>query len=806
MPAATATTGTPGMAAPLPTGDLAVVGDVGDVAGAASWQEQQQQPPQAVKEPQKSLPMDRLRRLTDIAEVQLQLRLIADEEATLDAELDNLVGVKVGQLEREMEMLEGLRPRIGKMSAEGESLQRVITTTSLLSERISDHVRQLDLQQSRVKQTLLLISDIQTLRDSAAGATEALAQGDLETAAIHVSSYLQLPLALLEEVLNLPSGAAADGSPGLDDESPLRPLQVLSQARADMAQTVAQLFETAVKAGDEAGVVRAAILFPQIGESAEGLDRFAGFVGGVIARMGKEGMRAVSSTDAVGPTAYAELMTRLFENVAGLIDRQEPFIESRYGVGRFLRVMEKLLAVTDVQGLLILDTFSDARALDRKIADITALQSALAQGRPVPPVVQVESREVDGVISELAIISQRTKLFQRFIELRAEAQQEKIAELEDGKAPPELNGVVVDFARTQLFVRARELMNNFIILNEFFIKKSIEKAIKLDQRDQGSQTSSVVDDTFYILKSSLSRGLSTSDPLSVCSLLELVAKVLDTEYIAWFQKRLSREFSAMSGPVGDARDSRLAFMISLNNVDVSCDYIKKLVHDVEAEIPMHMPAASEKDMDKMRTCLTSITELGTGFKKILMTWVETLFTHAIKPRIRTILQESHRDVKYVMSENEYMELDATEPVSRRFSVAFGKMIAYYKKSLTERNYDQSMSHAIEVITREWEQLVLQSLRFNQLGALRFDKDVRAISGYVASQTQWTSRDRFVRLSQMAQVLNLERVGEIHEIWTGGGGGGAAAGMGWRLSAGEVRRVLGLRSDFKSDEIAALKLQ
>lgn len=45
----------------------------------------------------------------------------------------------------------------------------------------------------------------------------------------------------------------------------------------------------------------------------------------------------------------------------------------------------------------------------------------------------------------------------------------------------------------------------------------------------------------------------------------------------------------------------------------------------------------------------------------------------------------------------------------------------------------------------------------QLGGLQFDKELRALVGYLSSVTTWTIRDKFARLTQMATILNLERV-------------------------------------------------
>jgi hypothetical protein len=69
----------------------------------------------------------------------------------------------------------------------------------------------------------------------------------------------------------------------------------------------------------------------------------------------------------------------------------------------------------------------------------------------------------------------------------------------------------------------------------------------------------------------------------------------------------------------------------------------------------------------------------------------------------------------------------------------------------------------------------------------FDKEVRALASYLTSTTSWSVRDKFARLTQMATVLNLEKVTEILDYW-----GSNSGSLTWRLTPTEVRQVMLLR--------------
>lgn len=96
---------------------------------------------------------------------------------------------------------------------------------------------------------------------------------------------------------------------------------------------------------------------------------------------------------------------------------------------------------------------------------------------------------------------------------------------------------------------------------------------------------------------------------------------------------------------------------------------------------------------------------------------------------------------------------------------------------------------------------LRRKRFNQLGALQLDADVRALVAFFVERASRRVRARFVRLLHVSQVLNLESPGEIMEYW----GAGAPGALAWELTAEEVRAVMALRTDWAPADIAKLRL-
>ena len=77
--------------------------------------------------------------------------------------------------------------------------------------------------------------------------------------------------------------------------------------------------------------------------------------------------------------------------------------------------------------------------------------------------------------------------------------------------------------------------------------------------------------------------------------------------------------------------------------------------------------------------------------------------------------------------------------------------------------------------------------FPQMGGLVLDKEIRTLVTYLSNATSWSIRDKFSRLTQIAVVLNLEKVIEIQEYW-----GTENCSFTWRLTPKEIKQFLLLR--------------
>lgn len=104
--------------------------------------------------------------------------------------------------------------------------------------------------------------------------------------------------------------------------------------------------------------------------------------------------------------------------------------------------------------------------------------------------------------------------------------------------------------------------------------------------------------------------------------------------------------------------------------------------------------------------------------------------------------------------------------------------------MTDHNYQSLFVLTVEILVRPFEKLI-QGLRYTELGAIRYERDLRGVINFLNTQTSYGGgviREKFTRLQQLATVLNLDDGEDEEEFWSN-------AGISWRISKSEYNAIL-----------------
>ena len=367
------------------------------------------------------------------ADLRAALATLHERESKITARLDSLVASQA-DLSRDLGRLDLLRAGLGAQVIAARSISNdMLSSAAETAGSLSNRVKELDLEKSRVQETLGVVEQVAELKACVNGVVGSMgAPQDWEAAAGYLDRASKVPD-------DIARGAfAASIVPSV--EVPDAPWVTLEGARESLCGLFLREFEKAASDGDGTKVTRFFKLFPLIGRTDVGLDVYGRYV-----CQGVAGTARATLKDAVGGGAnrkegffYANALTKLFEHIAQIVESHGALVERHYGAGKMVRVIERLQMEADVQGGIILDSWSDERGIDRTITDVKSypfsflVQSFLPQqprggtprvsspsvggGNPRSSEDEgVNMKEVDGLLSEIAVMLGRWSLYTRFL-------------------------------------------------------------------------------------------------------------------------------------------------------------------------------------------------------------------------------------------------------------------------------------------------------------------------------------------------------------------------------------------------------
>lgn len=605
----------------------------------------------------------------------------------------------------------------------------------------------------------------------------ALGCDDYESAAIHVKKFLEI------------DGEFPDSSGDAQREE-------MIAYKKQLEGIVKKKLLAAIDHRDHDSVVKFIRLYPLFENNDEGLKMYVGYLKKVISLRSRtqfeqlvelmENSYSSSSSTSNSQVNFVACLTNLFTDIVLAIEENDEVLRSLCGEDGVVYAILGLQEECDARGSLIMNKFMEYRKLMNLTEEINSYsKNLLSVGSAEGP----DPREVELYLEEILSLTRLGEDYTVYM-------LSKIKGL--SSINPELVLKVTEAFEKGGFSKGLfEVTKFYVVLEVFFMVENVKKAIMIDEHVSDSLTTSMVDDVFYVLQSCCRRAISTSKSESVVSVLYSAANLLSNEYLEALQQKMREPnlgAKLFLGGVG-VQKTGTEIATALNNVDVSSEYILKLRHEIEEQCAEVFPASS--DREKVKFCLPMLVETSNSFKQALNAGMEQLVA-TVTPRIRSFL-DSVGTISYELSEAEYADNEVNDPWVQRLLHAVESNAAWLQPVMTANNYDTFVHLIIDFITKRLEVIMMQK-RFSQLGGLQLDRDTRALVSHFSSMTQRTVRDKFARLTQMATILNLEKVSEILDFW-----GENSGPMTWRLTPAEVRRVLGLRVDFKPEAIAALKL-
>ncbi|KAI1108342.1 COG4 transport protein-domain-containing protein [Nemania sp. NC0429] len=764
---------------------------------------------------------------SSLADVRLSLVALHAREAAITNRLSSLVSSQA-DLSRELGRLDLLRANLSSQVIATRSISNgMLSSAAETAGRLSNRVKELDLEKDRVQQTLKVVEQVAELKACVHGVVGSMgAPQDWEAAAGYISRASKVPEPIIR------GGFAASIVPSV--EVPDAPWDTLENAKESLCGLFLREFEKAAKDGDGARITRFFKLFPLIGRGHVGLDVYGKYVCQGVAGTARATLKEVpGGAGRQDGFFYANALTKLFEHIAQIVESHGGLVERHYGEGKMVKVIEKLQMEADVQGGIILDSWSDDRSVNRRLTDVKSypfsflVQSLLPQQKTLggtprmgSPAVGgaanprasedegVNMKEIDGLLNEISVMLGRWSLYTRF--LAGKCKSPKAPENAALSIP-----AVLSNSTLQKKVSAK-LIEPYNFMSTFFFRRSVEKAFQLDETPAGLSLnlnkpieanapyiSSAVDDVMYIVSAVIQRSIATSQREVVSHVISSTSRVLDSDFIKMMHQKMQDESYLRPVVQGGLppEDKIVTFIVLINSLDVSIEYLARIIttrlgsspEQPNGASPANPLAASfpfENDVVLVTSSLNNLhSTFTTKTTTLLNDRLQVLFNQVVRQRLRTIMSETFRDADYWRTEEELAEIalqndededEILDRVPRRFEQGWDALMKPIARLMTAKTYNTLLEITATYLAKQSLEKRISSYsgKTNAYGAIRMERDFNGIISVVA-KGNYSVRELFNRVSQILMIANMED-DEWEELVDAGDDGGIE----WVLSEEE----------------------
>ncbi|MCJ1348656.1 hypothetical protein MMC31_006889 [Peltigera leucophlebia] len=719
---------------------------------------------------------------SSVSAIKVALAQLHKQESIVRDRLDSLLASQK-HLARDISRLDLLRAHLSSHAVVTRSVSNgMLSNAAATANRISGAVKQLDLEQSRVISTLDVVEQVAELKACVLGVNGSMgAPQDWETAAAYLSRASKIP----DEIIC--GSFAEEIVPTAEVPDP--PKVTLDAAAESLCGLFLREFEKAAQENNGAKVTRFFKLFPLIGKPDVGLDIYGRYVCQGVATRARANLHAGTGASQLKEGFFfANALTKLFEHVAQIVDNHGALVERHYGSGRMVRVIERLQLEADVQGGIILDTWSDERNIDRKLTDIKSYAFTFLVQSFLSPAPARSSTPRAGTPANRAAVAESQAREDDNLEMKA-----PLATTEDEPSHLTMPELLLKSSLSRKV--GDRLVSPFNTLTTFFFRRSVEKAFQLDEQPQDLSLNpaknsnsnppyitSAVDDVMYIVNQVVERSLSTSNRSVISSVIPSVARVLGSDFIGMIQRKMRDESYPKVGTGAPPPEQIvISFLVLINNLDIATDYVKRIVqtrvedpsaptNDSESSPPTSLIALFPFANDAIFVS-GALKSLQQSFEsktaELISDGIHVAFKNVIKPALRPILADAFRDTDYQLSTEDLQritrEAEAEDgdvnfeiAVQRNFQHGWESLMKPIARILTARNYEKLLSTTLSYLNEVLEKRIWSYYgRLNDLGAARLERDIAGIIGVSVTGGRYGLREVFSRCTQICLVMNME---------------------------------------------------
>eukprot|EP00516_Mucochytrium_quahogii_P007819 CAMPEP_0203764852 /NCGR_PEP_ID=MMETSP0098-20131031/18094_1 /ASSEMBLY_ACC=CAM_ASM_000208 /TAXON_ID=96639 /ORGANISM=" , Strain NY0313808BC1" /LENGTH=825 /DNA_ID=CAMNT_0050661053 /DNA_START=1764 /DNA_END=4241 /DNA_ORIENTATION=- len=750
-------------------------------------------------------------------------------------------------LEKALDDLKASIPMLQVVFKGVSNLDRRITETREMADVVSKRVREIDLARSRALEALGIVKREMELRKCLKGVKECLKSNDLEAGSAYIFKYNQAhggadtkedagreQLEACEETLREAALEALNiAIENSDDESVLKVCRVfgnLGLPRVGLSRLLEYLCERLrgqVEIEIEMTTTSEQSSTPEYGQEEEQFTKVKDFAE-LLRYTINRGVALIQQTGALvkenisqAPDLQEMVLVSIRSECDNLISR----VLSEFSKCRFLEERVKLA----IQGL---DKVNEAMSVGKNTWHEGGTNT---DNSPTPESIHM----LNDILHDVALMIQRTETYNQAVGSRKGAPTEYQSLT---NVAQELSGYYSILEGTYLKVAIDASIDREFALRHTSTN-STEPVSGVDDEKVGQSkdvfVSSVCDHAFFVIDRCRDRAIAAGHIDSVCAVINHIVSALEEQVAVLFHERVAKikkDVHSLSAQGQEHFDKLRAAAFSQTqqalsvaqaaaaNVGVEGVVGSKIIADQPGEDDLEKPETTmnslslcivytkvlqtwleqfsdgisdEKMKLKLKTCCDGFLETVELFQRTLNTGLDRL-VEVFKPMLREKIDSTvgSSSISFEITEEDYLaHTDANDPFVTGLMSLTDELLKETSKLLDIDNSTKIIQKVASFLAKWLEHAIVRK-KFTPFGALVLDKQLRMIVKFFDERVGSQATNNFKRLGQICDLLNLDRVEDVHDVYI------ATTSD---LSTKEVKRVLALRVDFKNENIKRLKL-
>mmetsp|Transcript_16466 Transcript_16466/g.24390 ORF Transcript_16466/g.24390 Transcript_16466/m.24390 type:complete len:476 (-) Transcript_16466:1052-2479(-) len=470
--------------------------------------------------------------MTDLLKLSLQKELeeLEKEEQIFDRKISqfleesddkNPFGLKT--LQKLLAETFGEAPDFDAIANACASLETQISESNKIAEKVSGSVRELDLQRSRAQHALTIVEEAKELSNCLKGLKEVMVQDDLTKAVHHIRRFHQLDLSILQ------------GSPEFEEMSTLK---------GNLKNVVFERFEKAILSNELESMKKTCHLIGPLDLASESNGLYQSYAAEWLEKRLEE-------IDESNAKHNVQNLSTLYNICAAFVQEQMPLATSGFSSScGDIELLQKVYFEGGARAANLMRNYLAETQTKKRISEINAMMmrefanNGFGLARPQDNTPQKTtafsseiSIEMDRSLDDLAQLLQYTETYDRFMRHIAQNLGNDHPSKADSSKKEAFPGVPGVFEgtilpdRTSVEEAAGEVSALYAEMEGALFKISVHKALLIDKVLPQSNTSSCVEDTFFIAHRCAKRAFATGHYLAASAVLNHISNVLSS---LWF--------------------------------------------------------------------------------------------------------------------------------------------------------------------------------------------------------------------------------------------------------------------------------